>query len=106
MGGKGRSIYENNVPTLKDRICQVIGKRVVKTGTYRHGYSGYDYWGEYDFEPAYLENEKTNIILKVYDLDGPVNINNVLQYEFEIHQQHVVKLGKCSLDEMLIGNYE
>lgn len=40
-------------------------KRIRYSGTFYHGYSGTDYWGEYDYEPAGLDNRTANVCLKL-----------------------------------------
>ena len=65
-GGKDRKIYAEYKPELLDREFQVISKRVVKTGTHISGHSYRDYFSSYDeYDPPYLMNEKTHIILKL-----------------------------------------
>jgi len=68
-GGKERRIHTHTIKELKGKLATVDAKRVVKTGDYHHGYSGCDYWGEYDYEPSYLSNEKTHVLYKLY-VDG------------------------------------
>ena len=65
FGGNERKIFTEERTILKDVIGKVIDIRYVKTGTrvpasrYSGGYDGYDY------EPPYLDNEKTNKILDI-----------------------------------------
>lgn len=62
-GGRERKIYTKIDESYKDQVYTVYKKKVVKTGTYNHGSSWHDYWtGEYDYEPAYLSNEKTHVL--------------------------------------------
>lgn len=66
-GGRERKIHTTVSDFYKDRVYTVCKKKVVKTGTYNHGSSWYDYWtGEYEYEPAYLSNEKTHVLYGVY----------------------------------------
>ena len=51
------------MPFLKDKEYRVIGKRVVKTGERVAGSSSTTYDGEYEWEPGYLHDLKTHIIL-------------------------------------------
>ena len=64
-GGRKKSIYTVTKQVSPDTVYKVIKKRVVKTGTYHHASGGYDYWGEYDYEPASLDDQKTHILLGV-----------------------------------------
>ena len=89
-GGKLRSIHHKYVPELKDTKCMVISKRIVKTGTYNHGYSNLDYWGEYSCEPPYLSNEKSHVILMV-NINGSDFINDSHDF-IEIEACNVEKI--------------
>lgn len=44
---------------------EVVSKRIAKTGTRVPARSYDNYYGEYDYEPGYLANEKTHVILKL-----------------------------------------
>jgi len=63
FGGKERKIYTKNIPEHKDKIYRVAEKSYKVTGHYCAGYSGYSYEGEYDCEPAYLEDQKRRTLL-------------------------------------------
>jgi hypothetical protein len=65
-GGSDRKIYTNPIPDFCiGQVSNVLSKKVVKTGKYVPGWSGCDYWGEYDSSPAYLENEKTHVLYEM-----------------------------------------
>ncbi len=88
-GGSQRSIHTELIEKHRDIQCTVMEKRFVKTGKYQPGWSSVDYWGEYDYEPAYLEDEKTHALLRV----------NIYDYEtvlfgtyLEIEAKNVVKM--------------
>ena len=71
FGGNTRSLHTREEPALKDVECQVVGRKVVKTGTrYAPWSSGPDYNGEYDYEPGGLENEQTHVLLQFYPTCG------------------------------------
>ncbi len=62
-GGKERKIYTEHDERLLQTTWRVLSRRTVKTGIYNHGgYSG-GYDGEPDYDPPYLENEKTHVLL-------------------------------------------
>lgn len=62
-GGNKKTIHIRTINDLKDQVFRVYQKKVVKTGIYTPGWSGYDsYSCEYDCEPAYLDNEKTHVL--------------------------------------------
>lgn len=62
-GGKERKIYTEADERIKETTWRVLGKRTVKTGTYnRGGYSG-GWNGEPDYDPPYLANEQTHVLL-------------------------------------------
>lgn len=90
-GGVERNIYTEFRPDLINVTCQVSSKRVVKTGVHKSG-GGYksDYWGEVDFEPPYLSNEKSHVILEIYT-DG-CNENIPVGNKIEIEQCNVIKI--------------
>lgn len=90
-GGTERKIYTEYNSNFTEVICQVLSKRVIKTGTYHRSSGGHDYYnGADDYDPAYLGNEKTHIILKLCT-DG-FNENVPMGMEFEIEQCNVVKI--------------
>lgn len=71
-GGKQRKIFEEYKPELKDLKFRVVSIKRCKTGTYHSSSGGYDYEGSYDYDPAYLSNKKTHIIL---ELDNGLKID-------------------------------
>ena len=66
FGGNTRSLHTYREESLKpDTECQVVSRRVVKTGTrYAATSSGPDYNGEYDYTPGGLEGEQTHVLLE------------------------------------------
>lgn len=67
FGGKDRKLYIKQRESLRNKTAQVLQRKVVKTGKYHPGGGYQDYYsGEYDYEPAYLENEKTHVLYKIY----------------------------------------
>jgi hypothetical protein len=97
FGGRERSIHTENKPELQDKICRVVGKKTVKTGVYR---SGSCYGEEGDWEPPYLDDEKTHIILELCEID------NFMQ-EFKIESKNVEKvLPESFLQKADNGNWE
>lgn len=85
FGGYNREIHTRREEYLMGEIFEVTGKKVVKTGTYCPGYGGPDYFGEYDYTPAYLQNEKAHIILTVSQSSetkkGYVYVGNVIEID-------------------------
>lgn len=63
-GGNRREIYEKSIPDLKNECFIVKEVKFVKTGERYQG-SGYtvDYFGEEDYDPTYLDVDKTYKIL-------------------------------------------
>lgn len=69
-GGRERKIYTETDESLQGSTWRVLSKRVVKTGTYNHGgYSG-GYDGEPDYDPPYLANEQSHILLTLELIEG------------------------------------
>lgn len=68
FGGKERKIFTEYNSDLLNKELKVESKRFVKTGFYQPG--GVFGYFEPEYEPAYLEKEKSNIILKLYDPDN------------------------------------
>lgn len=65
-GGRDRKIYTKTDESYKDQVYTVCKKKVVKTGKYNHGSNWHDPWtGDYDYEPAYLSDEKTHVLYGV-----------------------------------------
>ena len=63
FGGNERKIYTYLIDQEIWQYQEVMDKAVVKTGFYFPPGGGYDYWGEYDWEPGGLDKEKTHILL-------------------------------------------
>lgn len=64
FGGKTRAIYTKDVEDLRGKVAKVIGTKMCVTGDYVPSSGGYGYYsGEYDYEPAYLMNQKRHRIL-------------------------------------------
>lgn len=110
-GGRERMIHYEYKPEYQDVICEVRGKKVVKTGTYAPGGRSYDYdyySGYDDYDPPYLRNEQTHVILKVYAVE---NLNNENSYGREIEIEKVwvekfdrEKLGHSPLTDFLFAS--
>lgn len=67
-GGRERKIYTAIDESYRGQVYTVYKKKVVKTGKYNHGSSWQDYWtGEYDYDPAYLSNEKTHVLYGIHE---------------------------------------
>jgi hypothetical protein len=66
FGGNVRSIHSENKPEYLGLEGTVIDRKVVKTGTYKAGYSYIDnYWGTTEYTPTELVNQKTHVLFKV-----------------------------------------
>lgn len=98
FGGRERRIHTHTIPHMKGLWATVDARRVVKTGNYEPGWSGCDYWGEYDCEPAYLSDEKTHVLYKLY-VDGigghwsPDSEDLLTEYkDIEIESCNLVKI--------------
>ncbi len=74
FGGSERKIFVERKEECLNQIFRVFTKKVVRTGVYQSGSGGYDYWGEYDYCPAYLENVKSHVLLEVYPDDNCLKI--------------------------------
>lgn len=98
-GGRVRQIHTEVKEKWKDKPARVIGKRVVKTGEYIPGHGGYDYYnGGYDYDPPYLANEKTHVLLKldIFSDDEMWAISGLYEnlMEPEIEEAHVIPFVK------------
>lgn len=89
-GGKERSIHIITKPEMLGKVYMVIGKRVVKTGTYYGPWSHCSYEGEWESGSGGLDNCKTHIILELqdYTMYGPskwdgcwIESKNVRKYD-------------------------
>ena len=97
-GGSDRSIYTENRPDLLNISGQVISKKIVKTGRYTSGHSSCNYYGGYDdYDPPYLENETSHVILKVC----VGNPSFIFGEEIEIEKCNVEKIVESRLQEAI-----
>ena len=99
FGGSERRIVTEKNEAFKNAKAEVVGVKIVKTGDYVKGSSGYDpYSGEYDYEPSYLGNEKTHKILQLYIRTPiitrqPKLVNSIdWNYDIAIEVIHVEKI--------------
>lgn len=94
FGGRERKLYTRLDNTYRNELATVVSKRVVRTGKYYSAHSSTDYWGEYDYEPAGLENAKSHIILGL-QLD---KFNHLLRVgdlgDLQIEAKNVVKISE------------
>ena len=65
-GGKERSLHTEVFEPIRGNTYWVSRITIHKTGTYCKGWSNQTWDGDYDFQPNYLENEKTHKILELY----------------------------------------
>lgn len=65
FGGNNRSIYTLEIPEIKDKVFKVMSSKMVNTGFYHSGHSGYDYDGNWDGYPPYLEGMESHKILEI-----------------------------------------
>lgn len=93
-GGPERKIYTELRSEFLNATATVYSKRVVKTGTYMPGWGHTSYFGEYDYEPAYLDGEETHIILTICTDYG----STYPSQQFEIDERNVVKIDKSMRD--------
>ena len=65
-GGKERTVHTKLREELRGKTGVVCDRKVVKTGCYHPGYSSQGYYDAYpEYEPAYLTNEKSHVILRI-----------------------------------------
>jgi len=85
-GGKERTIHIKSRPDLLNKTGIIYKKRIVHTGTYTSGYSYKGYFDDYpDYEPAYLSNRKSHVILTV------AITGEIVSEEIEIEECNVIK---------------
>jgi hypothetical protein len=100
FGGRERSIHTKIVEENRGKIVQVNGTKMCVTGNYVAGSGSMDYWsGEYDYEPPYLENQKSHRILSVY-----IPMDKIIPYgefveETMIEECHVTKVSREIISE-------
>jgi hypothetical protein len=66
FGGRERKLFTTKRESLRNKTAVVMDRKVVKTGKYHSGGGGYSYDGDWDYEPAYLEDEKTHVLYRIY----------------------------------------
>lgn len=114
FGGRERRIFTETKSELVGRKFKVSHKKVVKTGTYKPSWGGQSYHtGEYDYEPAYLENEKAHVILFLYPADSwdftnyiEVEETNVEHYKEENFTVEKHEEAKKNFEEKYFGEEE
>ncbi len=85
--GMERKIYNQQEKWLKGKTFFVNDIFFCKTGVYCHPSGGYNYWGEYDYNPGGLSAEKTHKILVLTNIpiisvyDSPVNAIKAINVE-------------------------
>ncbi len=82
FGGKERTLHTHVQEELTGRLVYITSKRLVKTGIYNKESWGYTYFGEDDYQPAYLDPCKTHILLLTeYGEIESVNVKLVMKRE-------------------------
>lgn len=92
-GGDERRIYTKICEDYRGKIAIVDSIRMVKTGDYVPASGGNDYWGESDYEPAYLTNQKSHKILSIF-YPRLISTGEYNEIE-EIHVEKIQKEEKC-----------
>jgi len=96
-GGRERKVHTKLDPNLLNTVGKVISKKYVKTGLYNHATSHQGYFDDYaEYEPAYLENEKTVIIYEI-----AVNNNTYWAEYIEFPESSVVKISNEDYNEII-----
>lgn len=99
FGGNERKLYTKDVPALAGNVYRVCNKKVCVTGTYSPSSgSGYDYWGESDYEPATLDNAKTHVILSL-DYVSEGEMANVKSLSEEVRNGINAKVFGCMWEQ-------
>ena len=62
-GNERKVILGDPIEQYGDMIYTILDKKVRYTGVYDPGYSGYDYYGEYDYDPPSLCNVEAHVCL-------------------------------------------
>lgn len=97
FGGNERKIFTQLEEGLRGRKASVVGIEFVKTGIRHPASGGYDYYsGGYEYEPPYLENEKTH---KILDLHVNVSDTNEWCAFLDLNRIEVVNVTKIHSKE-------
>lgn len=86
FGGKERKIYTETIEEIRNTgNWRVFSKRIVKTGTYNPGGMYGGGWAtEPDYEPPYLANEKSHVLLSlIRECEGPFDVGAIDHVEIE-----------------------
>lgn len=93
FGGRDRKLFTTMRESLRNKTAVVMERKVVKTGKYHSGGGGYSYDGDWDYEPAYLEDEKTHVLYKIYLDYGQENVcENINMTDIWIERTNVEKI--------------
>lgn len=122
FGGKERRIYTHCVPSLLNRPYKVSLVKTCVTGNYVASSGNYSSWSEeYEYEQAYLEDQKSHRILYLtYLTEGDVkkygnllewknnndNWDNDFQYsqDFEYgNKNYPMAIESCNVKKIIIG---
>ncbi len=95
FGGRERTIHTLYDENQKGKIYQVIGTKRCVTGTYVPPSGGYEYYsGEYEYEPAYLMNDKSHrILILSIEQPNPTYFADLREI-YSIEDCHVSKVEK------------
>lgn len=98
FGGKEKKIYSEIRHELLGITAKVTKIFIRRTGIYFAPSGGYDYWGDYDWEPGGLDKMKTHKILELdYWLSDLVEVNNRASY--------YVQIEACNVEKIHEGDY-
>ena len=74
FGGRDRKLFTTMRESLRNKTANVMERKVIKTGKYHSGGGYQSCDGDWDYEPAYLENEKTHVLYRIYLNYGQENV--------------------------------
>lgn len=99
-GGKERTLHTELCPQIKDTKARVNGIRMVVTGIYNQGHSGYTYEGDWDGYPSYLSDTKSHKILKLDLYRDDINLTYLHRKGDE-----QISIEACNVVKIIEKNY-
>lgn len=93
FGGPDRTLHTSFGRSLIGLRGKVVGIKFHKTGTYTPGWGYSDYYGgDYEYQPAFLDNEKTHKLLQLEIVEEDENnfkAKDMYDLEFHWYGEHM-----------------
>lgn len=89
FGGRTRAIFTKDYPECAGAVARIASSRFVKTGEYVPGHHYCTMDGD-DYDPPYLDNEKTHRILGLESLDARLRGDEMYPFQIEAANVEII----------------